>query len=72
MHVAVLLFRVNQQAIHYNSLSVQCYWFGHTVSKSLQRKLGARRQTRVAHNDLKACTETNLNTYPEFYVRPYA
>jgi hypothetical protein len=40
LHVAVLLFQVNQQAIHYNLLSAQCYWFGHTVFKSLQTLFG--------------------------------
>jgi hypothetical protein len=40
LHVAVLLFEVNQQAVHYNLLSTQCYWFGHTVFKSLQTLFG--------------------------------
>ncbi|KAG2740738.1 hypothetical protein P692DRAFT_20880727 [Suillus brevipes Sb2] len=40
LHVAVLLFQVNQQAINYHLLSAQCYWFGHTVSKSLQTLFG--------------------------------
>ncbi|KAG1741738.1 hypothetical protein EDD22DRAFT_921250 [Suillus occidentalis] len=32
----LLLFQVNQQAVHYHLLSAQCYWFGHTVFKSLR------------------------------------
>lgn len=40
LHVAVLLFQVNQHAINYNLLDAQCYWFGHTVFKSLQRLFG--------------------------------
>ncbi|KAG1778761.1 hypothetical protein EV702DRAFT_1091778 [Suillus placidus] len=62
LHVAVLLFQVNQHAINYHLLDGQCYWFGHTVCKSLQTLFGQQGREDVFEPD----TRGHLGPIPVF------
>ncbi|KAG2347269.1 hypothetical protein BDR05DRAFT_958772 [Suillus weaverae] len=62
LHVAVLLFQVNQHAINYHLLDGQCYWFGHTVCKSLQTLFGQEGREDVFEPD----TRGHLGPIPVF------
>ncbi|KAG2342411.1 hypothetical protein BDR05DRAFT_964362 [Suillus weaverae] len=62
LHVAVLLFQVNQHPINYHLLGAPCYWFGHAVCQSLQTLFGQEGEEEV----FKSHTRGQFGPIPVF------